>query len=688
VLAYEDSARQYERALMLLAPSEATSARRAGILLRLGDARSRAGDPTARSTFEEAAGIGRGEADPELLAEAALGYARVLEPVQLGLGGILITAQTQLSTTAIALLEDALKALPEGDSPLRARALARLATELYVTDPGLRLEISQRALDMALRLGDPAALLAALQGRHWATLAPEGVHDRLSNAQQMLLVATGANDDEAAFLARQARLHCFLELCDPVGVDEELDAMTRIAERSRQPFRIWHAAGMRAMRTLLSGRATDAEREARQAVGALGRAEQVEYMVEYAQMVAIRWSQGRLDELLPQIHDHHHRYPFVPRWRDALAAAEAGDVAAARAEIERHARDDFAALPRDGLWILHLSSLAQACVLVGDERRATTLYELLSPYSDRMAISVSTMPFAPVAMRLGMLATLLERWKEADEQFGFALDRCRVVGALAFEARVLLEHAVMLLARGGIGDENRADSLLSQARTIAEKYDLSGIAERASGLLPLRSGGKAVPQDDRGTFRREGQYWTVAYGAEMARLHDLKGLRYIHALLSAPGREVHVLELAGMPVGDAPLGVAEDDGLRATRLEGPEAVLDPTAKETYRGRLADLTEDLEEARSWNDPERVVRIEEEIDALTSELERALGLGGRDRNMPSPAERARVSVTKAIRGAVRAISSECPGVGEHLAASLHTGRFCSYAPPGHEPPGWTL
>jgi class 3 adenylate cyclase len=689
VLAYEDSVRQYERALMLLAPSEATSARRAGILLRLGDARSRAGDPTARGTFEEAAGIGRGEADPELLAEAALGYARVLEPVQLGLGGILITAQTQLSSTAIALLEDALQALPEGDSPLRARALARLATELYVTDPGLRLEISQRALDMALRLGDPAALLAALQGRHWATLAPEGVHDRLSNAQQMLLVATGANDDEAAFLARQARLHCFLELCDPVGVDGELDAMTRIAVRSRQPFRVWHAAGMRAMRTLLSGRAADAEREVRQAVGALGRAEQVEYMVEHAQMVAIRWSQGRLHELLPQIHDHHHRYPYIPRWRDALAAAEVGVVAAARAEFERHARDDFATLPRDGLWILHLSSLAQACVLVGDERRAAALYELLLPYADRMAISVSTMPFGPVAMRLGMLATLLERWKEADEQFGLALDRCRVMGALAFEARVLVEHAAMLIKRGGLGDEEQAEVLLSQALATCEELDLSGVAERAARLLAKRRDGETSSGGaDRATFRREGQYWTVAHRAEMARLRDLKGLRYIHALLSAPGREVHVLELAGLLVGSASTGPTRDDGLKTTRLEGSEAVLDPTAKESYRRRLAELAEDLEEARSWNDPERVARIEEEIDGLTTELERALGLGGRDRDMPSPAERARVSVTKAIKGAVRAISTECPGLGEHLGASLRTGRFCTYAPPGHEPPTWNL
>ena len=58
------------------------------------------------------------------------------------------------------------------------------------------------------------------------------------------------------------------------------------------------------------------------------------------------------------------------------------------------------------------------------------------------------------------------------------------------------------------------------------------------------------------------------------------------------------------------------------------------------------------------------------------------------MPSPAERARVSVTIAIKAAVRAVSEDCPALGEHLAASISTGRFCSYAPPGREPPVWDL
>ena len=150
-----------------------------------------------------------------------------------------------------------------------------------------------------------------------------------------------------------------------------------------------------------------------------------------------------------------------------------------------------------------------------------------------------------------------------------------------------------------------------------------------------------------------------------------------------------MLELAGAQAAEpAPGDHAGTEGLHPSRLEGTEAVLDQQAKDAFRRRLAELGEELEEARSWNDPERAARVEAEIDALTSELERSLGLGGRDRGMPSPAERARVSVTKAIKVAVRAVSEDCPALGEHLTASIRTGRFCSYAPPGREPPVWDL
>jgi hypothetical protein len=49
---------------------------------------------------------------------------------------------------------------------------------------------------------------------------------------------------------------------------------------------------------------------------------------------------------------------------------------------------------------------------------------------------------------------------------------------------------------------------------------------------------------------------------------------------------------------------------------------------------------------------------------------------------------VSVTKAIKAAVRSISPECPALSEHLSESIRTGRFCSYAPRGRTPPTWEL
>lgn len=190
-------------------------------------------------------------------------------------------------------------------------------------------------------------------------------------------------------------------------------------------------------------------------------------------------------------------------------------------------------------------------------------------------------------------------------------------------------------------------------------------------------------------FRREGKYWTVRYGEEIARLPDRKGMRYLAALLSAPGREIHVFELlrAADPASAAPVALSALRGEVEFAAGGfEEAILDPRAKAEFRQRLLDLEEDLEEARSGNDVERAVRIEAEIDAITHELASAAGLGGRDRRLPSPTERARVSVTKAIRGAVRAVAADCPELGRHLDASVRTGRLCSYAPTGQAAPAW--
>jgi tetratricopeptide (TPR) repeat protein len=701
LLAYEDAARHYARALRLLPMlKHADSQRRCAVLLRLGDVQWRAGnDRQARRSFEEAAAVASRLGAAEMLARAALGHV-----AGGGLAGIglVVTGMFGGETTDIHLLEQALAALSEGDSPLRAQVLARLAAALDRADQADRqAALCQQAVGMARRLDNPQALLVALHARYWATLAPQLLGVRLANAAELQDIATTVGDQEMTFLAHHIRLHCFLELCDIAGVDAELEAMAQLADRIRQPFYQWRTANMRAMRAMLDGRLDEAERLARDApeIGGLRQSEYVTYLFEHVLLVAIRWMQGRLGELQEAIWDHGERFLSLARWRNALYAVELADERAARAEVERHARSDFADLPRDGLWILHLCSLAEACVLLGDERRAALLYKRLSPYADRNAISITTMPFGPVALRLGMVAAMLGRWEEAERHFELAMERCNRLGAPAITVRVLYERSRMLVARGEEADLASAAEVLARAEGICQELDLPGVGGRVAALAasidPSRRVAGAGPSVPGAVFRCEGDYWTVAYAGQTARLREVKGLRYLACLLRRPGREVHVLELVreaeGLPAEPArglSSGAVVETGLRRSRLDEADRLFDPQAKAAYRRRLRELEEDLEEARSWGDPERAARAEQEMDALTQELLRGVGLSGRDRALPSPAERARVSVTKAIRKAVRMIARQCPALGDHLAASVRTGRYCSYAPPGEAPPTWSL
>jgi hypothetical protein len=408
---------------------------------------------------------------------------------------------------------------------------------------------------------------------------------------------------------------------------------------------------LRTLRATLDGRFAEAEGLAGEAL-ALAQSEYAAYVFRYAQMLAIRWAQGRVDELWPEIQDHGERFPWIPRWRDALAAAELGDERMARRELDLHS---FADLPRDGLWILHLCVLAEACIVAGDRARALTLYELLLPHADDNAVSYTQQPFGPVALRLGGLAALLGRSKDADRFFTSALARCELLGAPALRARVLREHAGALAARGEPADRARWEAMREEAAQIAEELGMAG-ARRHSDAV----------------FARAGDLWTIAYAGRTFRLRHVKGLGYIAALLAHPGRELNALELAGP---------AADPGSSAP-------VLDEQAKREYGRRLQELELELDEARRWGDGERAAQLEEELDFLGRELAAAVGLRGADRAFGSPAERARISVTKAIRTAIRLIAEHAPELGAHLDASIRTGRFCSYAPPGAVPPPWSL
>src|SRR5258708_15628657 len=168
----------------------------------------------------------------------------------------------------------------------------------------------------------------------------------------------------------------------------------------------------------------------------------------------------------------------------------------------------------------------------------------------------------------------------------------------------------------------------------------------------------------RGIFGKEGEFWTVGYGGKAFRLKDSKGLGYLAHLLRHPAAEFHVLDLVGgmasqreedeagqathgLPRGDEDL---EKAGIHIGSLGDAGEMLDEQAKLAYRRRLSELREELEQAKELGNVGRAEKAEQEIDALTSELSRAVGLGGRNRRAASASGRAPQSISKTIKSGV--------------------------------------
>lgn len=692
LLAFEEAARLYRMALRALelrrSPAPELSCE---ILLSLGDAQMRANDVEGRETFVRAADLARGIRSPLHLARAALGH-----------GGRFVWARSCLNPRTVLLLREALAAVGQDDSVLRTRLLARLAGALRDEPNGEeRHALSREAVEIARRLGEPATLAYSLDGRYAATWEPGGAHERLAIATELTRVAESAADPERVVQGHHYRLVALLELGELPAAHAALEAKARVAEELRQPAQRWYVAVMRACLALFEGRLAEAE-ELMHAARALHDSGSWNAGVSFAvQLFALRREQGRLEEVEELIRRSVAEFTTFPMFRSILALlyAETGREAEARQVFETAAAADFADLPWDSEWLFGSTLLAEVACRLGDLPRAATLYRLIAPYARFNVVAPAEVSTGSAARSLGLLAATLSRWEEAERHFQDALGMNQRMGARPWAARTRFDLARMLLARDRPGDRGDARELLRQVLRSGESLGMTALSRQASSLLegleegavPSGRGAARSLADESGprlqlhVFRREGEYWSVHYEGGTCRLKDSKGLRYIARLLAEPAREVHALDLVA---GARPEVKPAEAGLRADGPGDAGEVLDARAKAEYRERIRELEEELEEARSWCDFARAERAEEERDFLVRELSRAVGLGGRDRRAGSAAERARISVTRAIKRGLGRIEEHHPVLGLHLASTIRTGAFCSYTPDPRLPVLWEI
>ena len=162
------------------------------LTIRLGDAKRQAGDPDYRETLLSGSAIAAEIADPQLLAKAALlnhrGY---------------FTATGMVDQERVDAIEAALEALgPCEESAERARLLSLLVVEQIYGKPIVeRRAISDEAIGIARRLGDPSTTAEVLFRRLISDVLPDSLPGRIVLADELTVAAGETSDPVVAYWA-------------------------------------------------------------------------------------------------------------------------------------------------------------------------------------------------------------------------------------------------------------------------------------------------------------------------------------------------------------------------------------------------------------------------------------------------------------------------------------------------------
>ena len=602
----------------------------------------------------------------------ALSLAGELRSLVDGVDPLVHLALHSMSAAEFLDVDDSLVALLEAaatraaDDTTRARVLVRLAKELLGDSSAAarRRELVDEALELA---HDDGIRPEVLDARLHALWDPEGAHDRLATAAEIVDLARRSGDSTREREGLFWRFVALMELGRVADAESALAAFERAATAAGDgPGRVMVLA-RHGMLAGLRGRFEQAEQiaasvaEAGRRIGMpdTGRLAMTVLAPIWVERLADR---EHLNEGLATLQAIARRLPG--HFFEATAApllVELGRLGEAAAELDR-------VLPRvlagsGPRWVSAVADLGAVAVAVGDTEAATRPSAALLPYRGRLVVlggantvwGTTCRPLARLAAHLGELDEAVELYAES-----LALEE--TIGALPWAAHSLAELADVLTVRGAPGDLDLAVRHRARARTIAERLGMTVLLDRMRHPA------------EEWVLRRDGDDWLLEAGTERARLRDRRGLHYLRALLAVPRQEISALDL-----------VAGGGGLVAGGV-GP--VLDEQAVAAYRSRLSELDADLAAADRAGDADSASRAEVERDALLAELRRATGLGGRPRQASPEAERARVNVTRTLRAAIDVIAGSAPTTAAHLAASVRTGLSCRYDPAPNGPARWRV
>ena len=477
-LAPDEAARWYRQALELhdQAPGGDRSGR-CDLLIGLGEAQRQVGNPEYRQTLLDAAALAQELGDADRLGRAVLSNSR----------GWWSQAGT-VDVERVHALEAAAKALPD-DDPRRARVLALLASELHQAgEPARCRALAAEAIEIARGAGDPSALAHTLINAQSAIAAPDTLQERKRLSDELVELTQRLDDPRLSVYAAVYRMISGLEAGDRSQAESALATMRTLAAAVPEPSLAFVRLMSESCCALAQGEPQASEQWAIEMfeVGtASGQPDAV--AVFGAQLFNARYHQGRSGELVDQILTFANGPESSSAWR-AAAAVTLIDSGRADEARELALAEDFQSVPWDWVWSVTVSAWANVCSRLGLADRAGELYELLEPFSVRLAVAGCYVS-GSIDWALGTLAATRELYEQADGHFAAAAEIEERFGAPLFLARTRAGWARALIARGRPEDFDRTQQMLEQAEETAGRLGGEGItrevAECRAGLAAI-----------------------------------------------------------------------------------------------------------------------------------------------------------------------------------------------------------
>jgi tetratricopeptide (TPR) repeat protein len=575
-----------------------------------------------------------------------------------------------------------------GETPAYAwLAVVRAYERMLSGDLAAARQWAQRAIEVGSKC-DPAACAIARVAQARLLILDGGIQQGLALLEQAGVATVSGELDPLSTGIVYCELVCALQGLAQYDVAEEwTEAMERWCETNAIGSLHGRCRVHRAEILRLRGSCNEAEAQALVACEELRPYLRRELGWPLNELGRIRLHKGDItgaEEALLAAHGTG----WDPQPSLALVRLAQGDVSTAAASIrdaverplrvpsrERPPNTDLQRAPL-------LEAQVEIEIAAGDIGRAQSAAADLELIADRFG---SKALVASAALARGRVRLAEGDAAGAEQSLSEALGLWNEVGA-PYEAA--LARIGLAEAHAATGNEHRAGLERQAARAILERI------EAAPSVTPPahvqhHDAPNEQPVVSLNVFRREGDYWSVIFDGHTVRLRDLKGMRYLSRLLADPGREYHVLDLVAVESGHGPhVDSGQAANLQRSAFGDAGEILDARAKDAYRRRLAEIEDDIDQARTIGDAERAAQADAERDFLVRELARAFGLGGHNRRAASASERARASVTRAIRQAIARIGEHHPQLGEHLSRTIRTGTYCAYHPDPRTPAGWIL